>query len=200
MNNELWQDLEFSIKNCKKCGLCNERKNAVVGTGKRDSSLLFIGEAPGEDEDKSGEPFVGKAGKLLTKIFQSVSLEREDVYITNIVKCRPPGNRTPNQDEMLVCYQYLEAQIALINPKLIVTIGTLASKYLLSDKIPQNAMISKIRGKLFNLDGGIQLIPIFHPSFLLRNTATSEGSPKWLTWQDMKNIKREYDRIENESF
>ena len=151
---------------------------------------MFVGEGPGEEEDEQGRPFVGKAGMLFTKIFNSVNLERDDVYITNVVKCRPPKNRNPESDEISACNRYLETQIALINPKVIVAVGAVVLKALLKD---ENAKISSMRGKEIEWEGGIKLIPIFHPNFLLRNNATEEGSPKWQTWQDMKNIKAMYD-------
>lgn len=190
MNSFLWEEMEFQIKNCKSCKLCNTRRKAVPGEGNKKSPIMFIGEGPGEEEDEQGRPFVGKAGMLFTKIFNSVNLERDDVYITNVVKCRPPKNRNPESDEISACNRYLETQIALINPKVIVAVGAVALKALLKD---ENAKISSMRGKEIEWDGGIKLIPIFHPSFLLRNNATEEGSPKWQTWQDMKNIKAMYD-------
>ena len=190
MNSFLWEEMEFQIKNCKSCKLCNTRRKAVPGEGNKKSPIMFIGEGPGEEEDEQGRPFVGKAGMLFTKIFNSVNLERDDVYITNVVKCRPPKNRNPESDEISACNRYLETQIALINPKVIVAVGAVALKALLKD---ENAKISSMRGKEIEWDGGIKLIPIFHPSFLLRNNATEEGSPKWQTWQDMKNIKSLYD-------
>ena len=190
MNSFLWEEMEFQIKNCKSCKLCNTRRKAVPGEGNKKSPIMFIGEGPGEEEDEQGRPFVGKAGMLFTKIFNSVNLERDDVYITNVVKCRPPKNRNPESDEISACNRYLETQIALINPKVIVAVGAVALKALLKD---ENAKISSMRGKEIEWDGGIKLIPIFHPSFLLRNNATEEGSPKWQTWQDMKNIKSMYD-------
>ena len=190
MNSFLWEEMEFQIKSCKSCKLCNTRKKAVPGEGNKKSPVMFIGEGPGEEEDEQGRPFVGKAGMLFTKIFNSVNLERDDVYITNIVKCRPPKNRNPEQDEIDACCKYLETQIALINPKIIVAVGGVALKSLLKD---EDAKISRLRGKEITWEGGIKLFPIFHPSFLLRNNGTEEGSPKWQTWQDMKKIKEFYD-------
>ncbi len=190
MSSFLWEEMEFQIKNCKSCKLCNTRRKAVPGEGNKNSPIMFIGEGPGEEEDEQGRPFVGKAGMLFTKIFNSVNLERDDVYITNVVKCRPPKNRNPESDEISACNRYLETQIALINPKVIVAVGAVVLKALLKD---ENAKISSMRGKEIEWEGGIKLIPIFHPNFLLRNNATEEGSPKWQTWQDMKNIKAMYD-------
>lgn len=193
-----WEDLIFEIKSCTKCKLAMARGKAVPGEGNTTSPIMFIGEGPGAEEDDQGKPFVGKAGQLLTKILQSVDIKREDVYITNVVKCRPPDNRLPEDDELKACYPYLEAQIALINPKIIVTVGGTATRAMLSNVVDfskPDTGITKMRGKVYSWDAGIKVIPIFHPSYLLRHAETGEGSPKWLTWQDMKMIKSEYDNI-----
>jgi uracil-DNA glycosylase len=186
----LWEEMEFQIKNCKSCKLCNSRRKAVPGEGNKNSPIIFIGEGPGEEEDEQGRPFIGKAGMLFTKIFNSVNLERDDVFITNIVKCRPPKNRNPEEDEITACYKYLETQIALINPKVIVAVGGVVLKTLMKD---ENVKINNLRGREIEWEGGIKIIPIFPPNYLLRNSATEEGSPKWQTWQDMKKIKEIYD-------
>lgn len=189
----LWEDLKFEITVCERCKLCNARKNTVIGEGDENSPIMFIGEAPGEEEDLQGCPFVGASGSLFTKIFNSVKLERKDVYITNIVKCRPPRNRNPEEEEIESCSRYLDAQIALINPKLIVTVGAVSSKYFLKENMKKGIM--SVRGQEFEWEGGIKIIPILHPSYLLRNPSTEEGKPKWLTWQDMKKIKNMYDEF-----
>jgi len=189
VNSFLWEEMEFQIKNCKSCKLCNTRKKAVPGEGNTNSPVMFIGEGPGEDEDEQGRPFVGRSGLLLTKIFQSVNLRRDEIYITNIVKCRPPKNRNPEEDEIKACKKYLDTQIALINPKLIVAVGAMALKALYND---ENLKISEKRGKEMNWEGGIKVIPIYHPSYLLRVTGTEEGSPKWQTWKDMMKIRELY--------
>ncbi|OQY09365.1 MAG: uracil-DNA glycosylase [Fusobacteriia bacterium 4572_132] len=196
---ELWKELEYEIRNCKKCLLCTNRKNVVIGEGDLKANIMFIAEAPGEEEDKEGRPFVGKSGNLLTKILNSVGLSREEVYMTNVVKCHPMNNRNPNIEEVESCYPFLETQIALVNPKLIVTIGAVSTKYILKNRLTPDMKITKIRGQEFEWEGGIKVIPILHPSYLLRNSSTSEGSPKWNTWQDMKKIKEKFDmwRIEN---
>ncbi len=148
---------------------------------------MLIGEAPGEEEDLKGRPFVGKAGQLLTKILQSVDIKREEVFITNMVKCRPPGNRNPSKSEIETCFPYLETQIAIINPKIIVTLGNVPTQYLL-DTTTEG--ISKLRGRWFDWLGEIKIFPMFHPSYLLRNEGTFPGSPKELTWKDIKTLKR----------
>ena len=147
---------------------------------------LTIEEAPGEEEDLQGKPFVGKAGQLLTKILQSIDIKREDIFITNMVKCRPPANRNPSPSEIETCYPYLETQIALINPKIIVTLGNVPTQYLLET----TQGISKLRGQWFDWLGEIKIFPMFHPSYLLRNEDILPGSPKALTWKDVKTLKR----------
>ena len=156
-----------------------------------DASLMFIGEGPGADEDMEGRPFVGKAGKLLTKILDAAGISRTQVFISNVVKCRPPNNRVPGLEEMMACNKYLEAQIALINPGVIVCLGSTPTKWLLKT----TEGISKIRGNWFKWRG-IDLMPMFHPSYLLRNQSRKPGSPKELTWKDIQEVKRRLEQID----
>ncbi|MDD4363312.1 MAG: uracil-DNA glycosylase [Atribacterota bacterium] len=179
------------IKNCQKCPLYKTRHNTVPGDGKYNSPVMFIGEAPGEVEDLQGKPFVGKAGQLFTKILQSVQINREDIFITNMLKCRPPGNRNPSKSEVDICMPYLESQIALINPRIIVTLGNIPTKYLLKSKDG----ITKVRGQWFDWIGKIRIFPMFHPSYLLRHEETTPGSPKELTWRDIRELKKEIDQM-----
>lgn len=180
---------------CDKCSLCKTRHNIVFSDGIPNSKLMLIGEAPGYYEDMQGKPFVGKAGQLLDKIFESVGLIREKhVYICNTIKCRPPENRNPLPEEKEACWEYLKAQIDIIQPKIILLCGNVAVQSILGNV----GGITKIRGKWFN--GGekvynAKLMPIFHPSYLLRNYSREKGSPKWLMWQDIQEIKREYDKL-----
>ena len=146
---------------------------------------MFIGEAPGGDEDKQGRPFVGRAGQLLTRIIQAIGLKREDVYITNVVKCRPPGNRNPADDEIFTCHPYLLRQLDLIRPKIICTLGSFAAKTLLETDVP----ISRLRGR-FHSYRDTKLMPTFHPAYLLRNP-----SEKRKVWEDMQMVQREYQAI-----
>jgi uracil-DNA glycosylase family 4 len=146
---------------------------------------MLIGEAPGEVEDQTGRPFVGPAGQLLTKILESAGIPREEVYITNVVKCRPPGNRVPTKEEMAACWEWLAAQIALVNPKIIITLGNTPTHWLLG----RSEGINELRGRFFLWKGGIEVFPMFHPSYLLRNPSSEKGSPKYLTWQDIKAVK-----------
>lgn len=176
---------------CTLCDLHKQRTRVVFGTGPVPSHLMLIGEAPGEQEDQQGLPFVGRAGQLLSKILESVNISREtDIYITNIVKCRPPENRTPTTLEADTCHPYLQAQIRLVRPKIILLAGAPSVKTVLKIDDP----ISQIRGKWFTLpETDISVMPIFHPSYLLRNPSKEPGSPKWLTWQDMKEVRTALD-------
>lgn len=192
---ELLEEIRSEVKTCTLCSLSQSRTKIVFGEGDPDALLMFVGEAPGEEEDRTGRPFVGKAGQLLTKILQSVGLKREEVYITNIIKCRPPGNRTPAQSEMDSCFPYLEAQIAIINPSIIITLGGISTLYLLGKKEP----ISKLRGQWFDWRGGKKIFPMFHPSFLLRYNSRQPGSPRYLTWKDIQEVKRTYDLLKQSS-
>ncbi len=187
LNSLSYKEVEAIAQKCEKCRLSKTRTKVVFGHGPVPCDLMLIGEGPGEKEDLSGLPFVGKAGQLLTQILASIDIDREkDIYITNIVKCRPPENRAPQADETSACYPYLEAQIKLIKPKMILLAGAPSTKVVLKNEDP----ISKIRGKWFKLPGTeISVMPIFHPSYLLRNQSKETGSPKWLTWQDMKEVK-----------
>lgn len=182
---------------CQKCELSKTRTNIVFDDGIPNHNLMLIGEAPGYWEDQKGKPFVGKAGQLLDKIFESVGLSRQkDVYICNTLKCRPPENRNPLPEEEKACREYLDAQISLLNPKILLLCGGVAAQAILGDGI---GGITKIRGKW--LDGkeygfeNTKIMPIFHPSYLLRNDSREKGSPKWLMWQDIKEIKRVYSEL-----
>ncbi len=184
-------ELSDAIRNCQKCPLAQTRNKAVPGEGDYNSVVMLVGEAPGGDEDLYGRPFIGKAGQLLTRILDSVQINRKKVFITNIVKCRPPGNRNPNKSEVNTCLPFLESQIALINPKIIVTLGSIPTKFLLDVEEP----ISRLRGKWFPWIGGIKIFPMFHPSYLLRHEETTPGSPKELTWRDIRELKRTLEQI-----
>lgn len=172
-------EIRKRVSSCKKCSLYKERKNTVFGKGDINARLLFIGEAPGKEEDLMGEPFVGRAGILLTKIINSIGFERKDIYIANCIKCRPPLNRPPTEDELRQCEEYLIEQIKIINPKLICTLGKYATLNLLKIEEP----ISSLRGNFYEYLG-IKVIPTFHPAYLLRNP-----KDKALVWEDMKKIR-----------
>lgn len=174
-----WHSLEeaaAAASTCQKCGLCQSRANVVFSAGNAQSKLMIVGEGPGQREDETGSPFVGPAGQLLDKILAAVQLQRQaDVYICNIVKCRPPQNRVPTQVEIDACRPFLEAQIKFVQPKIILLAGSTAVQAVLQIKEP----ISKLRGKWFDYENGAKVMPIFHPSYLLRNDDKRVGSPKW---------------------
>lgn len=171
---------------CNSCELCKRRSNVVFSDGSANAPLMLIGEAPGADEDSSGIPFVGRAGKLLTTLLEETGFSRKkDFYICNTVKCRPPENRVPADEEKAVCEKYLEAQISIVKPKMIVLCGATAAKSFLGNDIK----ISQIRGKKFGLSIGIPATVIFHPSYLLRNQSEEENSPRYLTRCDLRKIK-----------
>ena len=171
-----WDALATAVAECRACGLCNARKQAVLGVGDRQADWLFVGEGPGAEEDERGEPFVGQAGKLLDAMLAAIDLKRgENVYIANSVKCRPPNNRTPEPEETAACWPYLERQIALLQPKLIVALGRPAAQTLLR----QDVKIGAARGQLFDYRG-IPLIVTYHPAYLLRNL-----HDKGKAWEDL---------------
>ncbi len=173
MPDEL-KELENICKNCTLCDLSKTRTNVVFGEGNPKAKLMFIGEGPGEMEDKTGRPFVGRAGKLLTKIINNVlEIDRSEVYIANIVKCRPPNNRVPTIEEAQTCKPYLLKQIDIINPKILVCLGKTAFMYLMDNDMP----ISKVRGQIFEYKGK-KVIPTFHPSYLLRNPSAKKEAYK----------------------
>lgn len=187
------EKIKKSCLECKKCPLNTTRTNIVFSSGNPEAKIMLVGEAPGYWEDVKAEPFVGKAGQLLDKIFLSVGLSREkDIYICNTLKCRPPENRDPLPEEKTACYEYLKAQIDIIKPKIILICGRVS----LNTFFPElNCGISKVRGKWFDGENGVKMMPIFHPSYLLRNDSRIKGSPKWLMWQDIQEIKRVYDSL-----
>jgi len=169
------------IGDCTRCKLHTQGRSQIVfGVGNPDADLMFVGEAPGADEDEQGIPFVGRAGQLLTKIIEAIDLKREDVYIANVIKCRPPGNRNPDPDEVETCEPFLFRQIDIIKPKVIVALGKFGAQTLLGTLDP----ISRLRGRVFEYRGA-KLIPTFHPAYLLRNP-----SSKREVWEDMKLVKK----------
>ncbi len=171
-----WEELRAAVADCRACSLCQQRKQAVLGVGDVEADWLFVGEGPGAEEDERGEPFVGQAGKLLDAMLAAIDLKRgNNVYIANTVKCRPPGNRTPEAEETAACWPFLARQIALIKPKLIVALGRPAAQTLLQSEVK----IGAARGRLFE-HGGIPLIVTYHPAYLLRNLPD-----KAKAWEDL---------------
>jgi DNA polymerase len=177
---------ERARQGCRQCKLCEGRSTIVFGSGNPRAELVVIGEGPGADEDAQGLPFVGRAGQLLTKMLESVQLSRDEVYITNAVKCRPPGNRNPESDELAACRPFLDAQLGTIQPKVVLALGSVATQALLRTKEP----IGKMRGRLHPF-GNAVLVPTFHPAFLLRNPGPEY---RRMAWDDLKLAKREYDQ------
>ena len=173
------------IGDCQRCKLARTRTNIVFGSGDPNAELVFVGEAPGYDEDQQGLPFVGRAGQLLTKIIESIDMKREQVYICNVLKCRPPDNRNPEPDEVATCNPFLRRQLATIKPKIVCCLGTFAAQTVLQTASP----ISKLRGKFFDMDG-IRVIATFHPAYLLRFP-----EKKREVWEDMKQIRAELFRL-----
>jgi len=174
--------LEREVLKCVKCQLHETRTNVVFGEGDPEARLMFVGEAPGRDEDRQGRPFVGRAGQLLTRIIESIDLTREEIYIANVLKCRPPKNRNPLPDEISCCLPYLVKQIEIIQPRIICALGAFAAQTL----VGSNEGIGKLRGKFYDYRGA-KLMPTFHPAACLRNPST-----KKYVWQDMKQIREEY--------
>jgi DNA polymerase len=182
LQTESLDDLRAAIGDCQRCKLCSGRTHIVFGIGNPRAKLMFVGEGPGRDEDLKGEPFVGRAGQLLTDIItKGMGLKREDVYICNVVKCRPPENRNPEPDEVAACEPFLKKQIDIVRPQIIVGLGKFAVQTLLDSKVP----IGKLRGTWASYHG-IKLMPTFHPAYLLRNPAD-----KKLVWEDIKKVIQE---------
>jgi len=184
-----WKELIENIGDCNKCDLCEQRNHAVLGEGNPNADILFIGEGPGRDEDMQGRPFVGAAGQLLDKMLKAIGLQREEVYIANIVKCRPPQNRTPTPQEAMACLPYLRAQFALIRPKIIVCLGATAAKYVYDADV----RITRDRG-VWKEKKGVWIIPTFHPAALLR-----DQNKKYEAWIDMQAIRDKYAYITQQS-
>ncbi len=186
----LWEETKRNTLLCTACPLVAARSKVVFGDGNHKSKLLFIGEGPGADEDAQGLPFVGRAGQLLTQILTAAGIDRKDVYITNIVKCRPPENRVPAPEEMLCCDAHLQTQIMIMNPALIVLLGNTPLRWILKT----TEGITKLRGRWFEWHGAA-VMPMFHPSYLLRNNTSKEGGPKHLTWIDIQEVKKQWDYV-----
>lgn len=180
-----WEELEEVVKKCRKCRLCETRKNVVFGVGNREADIMLIGEGPGADEDAQGEPFVGKAGKLMNMAFDMLGIKREEVYIANIVKCRPPNNRNPQDDEAENCLDYLRNQVILVKPKIIVLLGSVALKNILGKEYG----ITASRGKWIEKKG-ILYMPTWHPAALLR-----DENKKIDFIKDLKQVIKRYNEI-----
>lgn len=194
------QDLETKLKvleevqnvaeQCRACELCKSRTNLVFSDGMPNAGVLLIGEAPGAEEDATGKPFVGRSGRLLNEFFEQAGLNRsEEIYIANTLKCRPPQNRVPTEEELVACRTYLNAQISIVKPKIILLCGSTAAQAF----IKEDFKISQIRGKWLNLFENIDCMVIFHPSYLLRNHSTDAGSPRWYMLKDLESVRKRLD-------
>jgi DNA polymerase len=184
------EQMRIHCNQCFRCGLGKTRTNAVIGRGNIHAPIMVIGEGPGQNEDETGLPFVGKAGQLLDRILASVHLTEQEVYICNIVKCRPPGNRDPETAEIEACKGYLLEQIRMVNPQIILLTGKHAMLTFLGIK----QGITKVRGQWVERDGRLYM-PIFHPAYLLRNQSREPGKPKWLMWQDIQAVRAKLDEL-----
>lgn len=174
-----WEPLAAAVHGCQRCELCNSRTQAVFGVGDRQARLMIVGEAPGAEEDRQGEPFVGRAGRLLNAMLRAVGLDREQVFIANILKCRPPRNRDPQPAEVEQCMPYLRRQIELISPALILCVGRIAAQNLLATDTP----IGRLRGSLHRLETGVPVIVTYHPAYLLRSPGEKRKA-----WEDLKLV------------
>ncbi|MHB1543584.1 MAG: uracil-DNA glycosylase [Gammaproteobacteria bacterium] len=173
-----WDPLAERVSGCERCPLCRTRTQTVFGSGSRHADWLFVGEAPGAEEDRQGLPFVGRAGQLLTSMIEAMGLERNGVFISNVLKCRPPGNRDPAPDEIKACLPYLDRQISLLKPKIVVVLGRIAAQSLLATEVP----ISRLRGQVRSYGpDGIPLVVTYHPAYLLRNPIAKRES-----WRDLR--------------
>ena len=177
-----WKTLQEEVSVCRKCGLCESRTQTVFGTGNDRADWMIIGEAPGQSEDQQGEPFVGRAGQLLTEMLRAIGLKREGVFITNILKCRPPNNRDPSADEVAACHEYLQHQIAWVKPKIILAVGRVAAQNLLKTDQP----LSRLRGSVHHLDD-TPVIVIYHPAYLLRSLLEKRKA-----WEDLQLAMASY--------
>ena len=181
---ESMEEIRAAVESCQACPLHETRTNTVPGAGNENARLVFVGEAPGADEDRQGVPFVGRAGQKLTQIIEAIGLSRSEVYIANVLKCRPPGNRNPLPEEVQACEPYLIAQLRLIKPRVICALGTFAAQTLLRT----DQRISRLRGR-FHTYQGIKLMPTYHPAFLLRNPRSKRD-----VWEDVQKIRAEHDK------
>mgnify|MGYP000005804684 CR=1 FL=1 len=184
-----WSELYEQLSGCEKCRLCEGRNHIVPGEGNPNARLMFIGEGPGQEEDRQGRPFVGRSGELLTRMIHAIGIERSEVYICNVVKCRPPQNRNPEPDEAEACLGYLRAQVALVRPQVIVLLGKIACRYTLREEI----FITRDHGRWFERKG-VWFIPTYHPSALLRDPTKKRDA-----WDDFQKIRQKLKELNGES-
>lgn len=188
MKGKAWEQLQNEVEQCRACGLCEGRSRAVPGGGNADATVMFVGEGPGAEEDRQGKPFVGAAGILLDKMLQAIKLAREQVYIANVIKCRPPDNRTPADSEAKACLPFLRRQVKLVEPKIIVCLGSVACKYV----IDADAKVSQRRGQWIERKG-FSILATWHPAALLRNDTLMID-----TWRDLKMLEQRLRELETQ--
>ncbi|MBQ8087029.1 MAG: uracil-DNA glycosylase [Clostridia bacterium] len=187
MKRYSWEELYAELSACRRCRLCERRQHIVPGEGDPHADIMLIGEGPGQDEDRQGRPFVGRSGQLLTRMLEAIDLKREQVYICNVVKCRPPGNRTPEPDEASACIGFLRAQFALVRPKIILLLGKTASRYVLNQEI----LIGRDHGRWVERKG-VWMMPTYHPSALLRDPALKRAA-----WEDFQSVQAKWEELSN---
>lgn len=190
--DDSFERITSEISACEKCDLCKTRHKTVPGVGPHNARLVLIGEAPGADEDSSGIPFIGKAGQHLDKILKAAGFKRDEIFICNILKCRPPGNRNPALSEMICCTPYLQRQLRILQPKLIGCLGNVAIKFVIGPDAPG---ITRIHGQWFNSIFNIPTMAMYHPSYLIRDESREKGSPNWQMWQDIQTLKKRYEQL-----
>jgi DNA polymerase len=192
VKNDSLEKISEEISACQKCELFKTRNKTVAGMGPLNAKLVFIGEAPGADEDASGIPFVGRAGQHFDKILGAAGFKKEEIFICNILKCRPPGNRNPTLSEMNCCTPFLRRQLALIKPDIIACLGNVAVRFVVGPKTPG---ITRVHGEWFNSIFNIPTMAMYHPSYLIRSSSRAKGSPNWQMWQDIQQLKKRYDSL-----
>ncbi|MGM0599009.1 MAG: uracil-DNA glycosylase [Candidatus Rifleibacteriota bacterium] len=192
VENDSLERIAEEISKCEKCELCKTRNKTVPGHGPANARLVFIGEAPGADEDASGIPFVGRAGQHFDKILAAAGFDKSEIFICNILKCRPPGNRNPALSEMVSCTPFLQRQLKLIKPDLIACLGNVANRYVIG---PDTPGITRIHGEWFQSIFAIPTMAMYHPSYLVRSASRAKGSPNWQMWQDIQKLKKRFDSV-----
>jgi DNA polymerase len=192
VENDSLEKIAEEISKCEKCELCKTRNKTVPGQGPGNARLVFIGEAPGADEDTSGIPFVGRAGQHFDKILAAAGFYKNEIFICNILKCRPPGNRNPTLSEMVSCTPFLQRQLKLIKPDLIACLGNVANRYVIG---PDTPGITRIHGEWFQSIFAIPTMAMYHPSYLVRSASRAKGSPNWQMWQDIQKLKKRFDSL-----
>lgn len=190
--NRIWEELIFEVETCKKCKFHVGRKRPIFGSGNKKADILFVFNPPDEEDEENMKVINGKKAEFFYKLLDLVEIDRENIYTTNILKCKNSGYSDIEKQDIETCFQYLESQIALINPKIIVTVGQIASKFFMQN---EDLSIKDVRGKAYKWHGNINLVPLYDIDFLIRNSERAKESPRWQTWQDLKFIKKILDSL-----